>query len=145
MRSLLVAVKTTLILWSMTSSLAAQDKYAVVVGVEIYDPGTFENLEFADEDAERLGKAFKAIGFQTTVVTRHSESAKLKPSNAENIITTIKTRSKSCGANDTLVVSLSGHGVQFEDEPDLESGIKETYFCPENADLDDKSTLIPIS
>ena len=32
--------------------IQGQDKYAVLVGVEIYNKDTFENLEFADEDAE---------------------------------------------------------------------------------------------
>ena len=44
-----------------------------------------------------------------------------------------------------MIVSLSGHGIQFKDEDELSNGVKETYFCPSNADLADKSTLIPIS
>ena len=125
--------------------IQGQDKYAVLVGVEIYNKDTFENLEFADEDAERLADAFGNLGFRTTKVTRDSDDASLKPSNAKNIVSVIKNRASSCGPDDTLIVSLSGHGVQFSDDEVLDSGVRETYFCPESASLQDKSTLIPIS
>ena len=117
----------------------------MIVGVESYNPGIFNNLKYAAEDAHSLGEALKEYGYRITVLTSQSTSAMLKPYNAENIRTAIKSRVNSCAEGDTLIVSLSGHGIQFKDEDELSSGVKETYFCPSNADLADKSTLIPIS
>ena len=78
-------------------------------------------------------------------MTSRTESPRLRPSSSENIWNAVQARVRSCGPNDTLLVSLSGHGIQFSDEEEISPGVKETYFCPENADLADKSTLLPIS
>ena len=128
-----------------TTVATCQDKYAVVVGVETYDTSTFENLQFADEDAGELGGALEAIGFNTTVMTSRANSSKLIPSTPKKILSVMDTVASNCANGDTLILSLSGHGVQFSDEPLLPSGIRETYFCPQDADLTDKSSLVKIS
>lgn len=123
----------------------AQDKYAVLIGVETYDPAWFNSLDFAEEDAIELGIALDALGFKTTVMTAQAKTPKLKPNSSAKVLKAIEARANSCGEHDTFLVSLSGHGVQFKDEELLETGIRETYFCPEDADLADKSSLVPIS
>ena len=40
--------------------------------------------------------------------------------------------------DDSVLIALAGHGVQFQGE-------NESYFCPADARLADKSTLIPLS
>jgi hypothetical protein len=40
--------------------------------------------------------------------------------------------------DDSVLIALAGHGVQFR-------GDDESYFCPADARLADKSTLIPLS
>ena len=69
---------------------AAQDQYAVIVGVESYDPGTFNNLKYAAEDANSLGDVLKDYGYRITLLTSQSTSAKLQPFNAKNIRTAIR-------------------------------------------------------
>lgn len=123
----------------------AQSKHALTIGVETYDPGMFENLRFAEDDAIRIGLALKRTGYETDVMVSTASSARMRPSLASNIWKAIRAKVDACGPADTLVVSLSGHGVQFKDEQPLPTGVKETYFCPETADLGDKSTLVPIS
>ncbi len=130
---------------STCGSLFGQDKYAIIVGVETYDPGMFENLKYTEDDAHRLGAILDDYGYKTTVMTSDAESIRLKPYTAKNIMTAIRTRANSCSKGDTLIVSISGHGIQFKDEEKLDSGVKETYFCPSGADHGDKSTLLPIS
>ena len=142
-RNILTLVLIGICCWVSVS--CAQDRYAVLVGVEKYNPGTFENLKYSEEDATRLGEVLKDYGYRTTVMTSDADSAKMQPYEAANILSAIKSRVNSCAKGDTLLVSLSGHGVQFIDDELLDSGIKETYFCPSNADLADKETLIPIS
>ena len=126
-------------------SATAQDRYAVLVGVEKYDPGSFESLQFSEDDAIQLGELLEDYGYKSTVMTTQADSPKLQPYTAENILNAIKSRVNSCEKGDTLLVSLSGHGIQFIDEEELSTGVKETYFCPSTADKSDKSTLIPIS
>ena len=41
------------------------------------------------------------------------------------------------GEEDSLLVALAGHGVQFRGE-------SESYFCPADARLADRKTLIPL-
>ena len=131
---------------AISLSLAtAQDKYAVLIGVEAYDTSTFENLDYASDDAEEIGETLDNLGFQTTVMTSESLNAKLRPTSPDKILDVIKSVLLSCGNSDTLVISLSGHGVQFSDEELLESGVRETYFCPTDADLGDKNSLVKIS
>ena len=124
---------------------SAQDKYAVVVGVEAYDTGRFDPLDYANEDANALGKAFQSLGFTTKVMTSDSHSSTLRPSTPEKIARAIKTVAGSCGPGDALIVSLSGHGVQFSDEPVRADGTRETYFCPQDATLSSKASLVKIS
>ncbi|TWU06016.1 caspase family protein [Stieleria varia] len=135
----------TALLVFVTVHVAAQDKYACVVGVEAYDTGTFDALDYANEDAHDLGESLSAIGFFTKVMTSDASSSPLRPATPQKILRVMKATAASCGPGDTLLISLSGHGVQFADEPPLESGVRETYFCPEDADLSDKSTLLRIS
>ena len=137
------ALTISFVAWNATAR--SQDKYAVVVGVETYDTSTFENLQFASEDAEELGGALRNLGFRATVMTSQSDSAKLRPTTPRKIANTIKTVSASAANGDTLIISLSGHGVQFADEALLPNGVRETYFCPQDADLSDKSSLMKIS
>ncbi len=136
---------TTALLILASVQATAQDKYAVVVGVETYDTGTFDALDYANEDAHELGDSLTSLGFTTKVMTSDASSSTLQPSTPLKIATIMKTVANSCGPGDTLVISLSGHGVQFGDEPLLPSGIRETYFCPQDATLSDKSSLLKIS
>ena len=123
----------------------AQDKYAIVVGVEAYDTGTFDSLDFANEDANAMGKSLASLGFKTQVMTSDAASATLRPSSPNKIATIIKTVAGSCGPGDTLLVSLSGHGVQFADEQIRPDGTRETYFCPQDATLSNKASMLKIS
>ncbi|MEZ6089571.1 MAG: caspase family protein [Pirellulaceae bacterium] len=107
-----------------------QDKYALVVGVEVYDTDTFENLPYSDEDAREVGKALSGLGFQTMVMSSDASSFRMRPTNAQKILDQLQARLGSCANGDSLVVVLGGHGVQFKDEASLPSGVKETYFVP---------------
>lgn len=134
---------STIALVAASTSLA-QDKYAVLIGVESYDPSVLGRLEFAEEDAIALGQSFKELGFNTKVMTGQATISTAKPNTPEKILRVLKTQMNNCADGDTMVVSLSGHGLQFEDDEADENGVRESYFCPEDADPSDKSTLLPI-
>ncbi|HMO13868.1 MAG TPA: caspase family protein [Pirellulaceae bacterium] len=131
-------------IWGVVNALTAQDRYAVLVGVGDYDPGRFEALAYAKADATELEKALARIGFNTTLITADARSPRLRPTNPEKILTAVQTVARSCSKGDTLIVSLSGHGVQFLEDQGDGKKMPETYFCPEDADLFDKSTLLKI-
>jgi len=47
----------------LVSQVPAQDKYAVVIGVNTYDASIFSNLKYAAEDANDLAEQHTEIGF----------------------------------------------------------------------------------
>jgi formylglycine-generating enzyme required for sulfatase activity len=63
----------------------------------------------------------------------------------EDIITQLDRRLRDRRKEDLVLVSLSGHGVQLKSDAVLADGSKETYFCPQRADLRDRKTLLPLS
>jgi uncharacterized caspase-like protein len=133
------------VMFSMFRGAMAQDHYAVLIGVETYDTSTFNNLQFAGDDAVALSMQLERLGFKTTTMTSESESSRLRPTTPTKITDVIEAVGRSCAKDDTLVIALSGHGVQFSDEELLPTGVRETYFCPSDASLGDKSTLLRIS
>ena len=122
----------------------AQDKYALVIGVESYTED-FQPLDYAEDDAVAIGKILQDAGYNTTIMTGQQKNSALKPTSPKKIIKVLDARLKSCGNGDTILVFLSGHGIQFTNDPLLNTGIRETYFCPEDADKNDKDTLVPIN
>lgn len=120
-------------------------KYALLVGVEAYDPNFFNRLNFAEEDVIALGREFKKLGYEVVVMTTQAAFPAQKPTTAAKILTQLEGCCKRLGPNDTLIVALSGHGVQFAKQPRLADGSQESYFCPEEADLNDLSSLVPLS
>ncbi len=128
-----------------TSCLQAADKYALVVGVEKYDPGQLPSLQFAEEDAVEIGKALEQLGFDVVSMTDQTDIPERKPIYPDDILVQLRRRLRDRQPSDTIVVSLSGHGLQFKDDPKDEFGEKETYFCPQRAKVSDKRTLLPMS
>ncbi len=121
--------------------LVSQQKYAVVVGVETYDARYFRNLDYAEDDAEAIAQSLRRLGFNVSLLTSSANSPMLKPNTPAKIIDILRSTASGMQAGDTLIVALSGHGVQFTDEQAVD-GVKELYFCPEDANPNDKSTLV---
>lgn len=134
-----------LIMFASLNVSVGQDKYAVVVGVETYDTSIFNNLNYAQEDANELASSLQALGFQVSVLTQDASTTRLRPTTPKKILDRLRTISASCDNGDTLLISFSGHGVQFADEELGNNGVRETYLCPADADLNDKSTLLKSS
>ena len=122
----------------------AQQRFAVVVGVETYDPSFFRNLDYAKEDADCIGSALTRLGFDVSLMTSDSRSTALKPNTSKKILTAIRNKARGLSPSDTLIVTLSGHGIQFASENAVD-GIKEHYFCPEDADPSDPDSLVKLS
>lgn len=124
-----------------SASLCAGDRYALVIGVHQYDKNQLRNLPYAESDAVLVSEKLKAIGFRRVVVMTQSAGAK----EARFLPTAANVRAAVDGfldprkwnEDDTAVVLLSGHGVQFR-------GKDTSYFCPMDARLEKPETLVEI-
>jgi formylglycine-generating enzyme len=126
-------------------AVAQEKKIALVVGVEHYNPDAFKPLTFAEDDALELEKVLTGLGFDVISMTSQSTIPARKPNTPTKIADQLERRLKNREHDDTVLVFLSGHGIQLKSDPIAEDGSRETYFCPEEADPGDKSTLLPLS
>jgi formylglycine-generating enzyme required for sulfatase activity len=120
-------------------------KYALLVGVKNYDPSILKPLEYSEQDMISMGEALVALGFDVVVMTSQQEIPTRVPMMPEDIITQLDRRLRDRRKEDLVLISLSGHGVQLKSDAVLADGSKETYFCPQRADLRDRKTLLPLS
>ncbi len=117
-------------------------KLALLIGVNKYDPKQLDNLRFPENDVTRLAEVLvKNAGFLQDNVRLLTEKRafderdrKWLPT-SDSIRRELKLLAQRAEKNDTVLIAFSGHGVQF-------TSAKENYFCPANADLDNKRTLI---
>ncbi|MDX1964200.1 MAG: SUMF1/EgtB/PvdO family nonheme iron enzyme [Pirellulales bacterium] len=122
-------------------------KYAVLVGVEKYDASQLNRLNYTINDAEDLGLQLKSLGFDVTVMTQNADDTRLHPTTPEKIERVLTNRAKALDAADTLIFAFMGHGVQFAIDKENMANAEETqelYFCPADAQLDDRSTLLSL-
>jgi hypothetical protein len=128
---------------ALTAGVQAQPalgkKYALVVGVRDYESGKFEPLRFTENDAEELAAVLRDQGgFAVRVLT--SARGKKRRADApilENLRAAIKGMLARKKREDTVLVALSGHGIQARVK-----GRDESFFCPSDAQLNDPSTLL---
>ncbi|TVQ01853.1 MAG: hypothetical protein EA381_04485, partial [Planctomycetaceae bacterium] len=120
-------------------------KYALLVGVQKYDASQLSPLAYAERDAEALGEVLKGLEFDVKVMTSSAPIPSLEPVLAEDIFRQLDRRLATLTRDDTILIFLSGHGVQLKSDPPDQDGGKETYFCPQRADLGNRDSLVPIS
>ena len=117
-------------------------QYALLVGVRNYKKGELKSLKYTENDVNDLAQVLRDAGYKTVVLMTQSEAAAarsddLEP-NADNVRRQLKTMLDDRKPGDTVLVAFSGHGVQFKGQDDH-------YFCPADAHLTDKSTLVSLS
>ncbi len=110
-------------------------KYALLVGVNTYKHERLPPLAWAVNDATEMAQVLRGLGYQVTLLTDDTPTKPTKP----NIDAALKKVLDGCEKGDTVLIGLSGHGLQF--------GPKDSYFCPADArpNEDRKDTLIPLS
>jgi uncharacterized caspase-like protein len=122
--------------------------YALLVACDKYDEKQLKSLKFTRNDIIGLHNILIESGYKAdniiAMYDRWSDSKggrldldPLLPQCA-NIRRKLKQLVEKVGEKDELIVALSGHGVQFRGET-------KHYYCPCDADLDDRSTLIDLS
>ena len=118
------------------------DKYALLVGVRKYDPNELRGLPYSEPDVVELSSVLKAEGYKPGNVVLMTQTAGADDTRflplAANVRKELKLLLDEVDEDDSVLIALAGHGVQFQGE-------NESYFCPADARLADKSTLIPLS
>ncbi len=129
-----------LLMSSLSQATEKGTRYALLIGVGRYDPKQLHNLPHAEKDVTALAETLVThCGYkqknvflmtQTTGAKEHAWAPQSKP-----IRRLLANLARLCESGDTLLLAFAGHGTQFENE-------KDNYFCPADADLNDRSTLI---
>ena len=120
----------------------AGEQVALLVGVRKYLPNELRDLPYAEADVEGLAKTLRAVGYPPENVVLMTQAAAAKDlrfaPEAAKIRTELKLLLHSRRREDMVLVAFAGHGVQFR-------GDDEAYFCPADARLADKATLVSLS
>src|SRR5262245_5290683 len=118
------------------------DQFALLVGVRKYNPNELRDLPYAEADVDGLAKTLGAAGYLPENVVLMTQSAAAKDLRFAPEVVKIRSELQLLLQNrareDTVVIALAGHGVQFQNDT-------EAYFCPADAKLADRSTLISLS
>jgi tetratricopeptide (TPR) repeat protein len=115
-------------------------RYAVLVGVRQYDRTELTPLDYTENDVTVMEQVLRNGGYRRVALLTQSRGAfeaRYLPT-AANIRRELKGLLEDRTEHDTVIVGFCGHGVQF-------AGSDEPYFCPMDAKLGDKKTLISLS
>ncbi len=132
---------------TLATSVVRAENYAVIIGIGGYDEKQLKPLgEYPRNDAIEFRDLLVLSGFKTeNIILMVDDLAALPKTTpagrylpeAAKIRKEIELLLPALERDDTLIIALAGHGVQFKGE-------KEPFFCPLDAKLDDKTTLISL-
>jgi formylglycine-generating enzyme required for sulfatase activity len=108
-------------------------KYALLVGVREYHHDSLRDLAHTENDVEELSEVLTASGYKVAVMTctRGKKRAFAQPT-AKNIRDMLGRILKRVTKHDTVLVALSGHGIQARVKAGG-SEKEESFFCPTDA------------
>ncbi|MGL4550640.1 MAG: tetratricopeptide repeat protein [Gemmataceae bacterium] len=135
-----LAVALSLLALGAPARVVAGERYALLVGVKQYDRAELTALEYTENDVTALSLYLKASGYKRVVLMTQSAGAmeaRYLPT-AANVRKELKGLLEDRTDDDTVVLAFCGHGVQFR-------GSDEPYFCPMDASLKSKATLLSLS
>ncbi len=132
-----------LLLLTSASALSAGEKYAFLVAVKDYDQKQLKPLKYTRNDISEFATILRQAGYRSSNIKlmhddlKTIEGVRYLPE-AERIRREFGLLLGRLEPEDSLIVAFAGHGVQFKGE-------SESYFCPLDADLSDRETLLPIA
>lgn len=133
-----VAFTALLLAGTAPAQAPGGDRYALLVACQEYNAGELKSLSFTRSDIIAFRGTLIDSGFSpgNVVLLHDRQPAGLRP-DGRTVRDQIDRMMQRVGPDDTLIVALSGHGVQFKGET-------KNYFCPSDAALGDPTTLIPL-
>jgi formylglycine-generating enzyme required for sulfatase activity len=137
-------IAATVVLLFLLSRVPAQvpagEKLALLIGAGSYDHSQFDDLKYPLRDVEETAKLLIENDFSRVVVLgngRGTEAGRRRPT-LENIRRELATLLERRTKRDTILVALSGHGIQFD-------GDKDSYFCPADGNPTKPETLLSLT
>jgi TPR repeat protein len=118
-------------------------KYALIVGINAYEHAKLPPLKYAENDAAELARVLQApsAGFARVRVLTTVRGKKDRDDlpTARNVKTALAELFKGKTRRDTVLIALSGHGLQLEVRDPQGKGAARTFpfFCPTDAQLND--------
>jgi hypothetical protein len=116
-------------------------KYALLIGVKEYNHAQLSPLAYTENDIDVLDEILRKRGsgfasVRALTVSRGKKDGRAMPTTA-NIRKALADFLADKGRHDTVVIALSGHGVQLEvpDPDDRLPSKTYSYFCPTDADF----------
>jgi hypothetical protein len=114
-------------------------RYAFLVGCSKYRKSEFRTLPYTGDDLRGYREALLATGFEADhIVLMHDDAKEPRylPEKAK-IWNELDLLLEGMRPEDTLVVALSGHGLQFKGDP-------VSYFVPLDGRIAEKATLLSL-
>ncbi|CAE7346539.1 unnamed protein product [Symbiodinium microadriaticum] len=132
----LSALALLICLSSLVSEGQAGENYAFLVAVGDYDVKHLKALAYTRNDILEFRTELLKSGFpKQNIVLLHDDLKQLENRRylpeADKIRQEFTLLLSGVEPDDTIIVALAGHGVQFK-------GDQTSYFCPADADLDDE-------
>ncbi len=115
-------------------------QYALLIACSRYEKAEFKQLPYTGNDVERFRQALLATGFdRDNIWVLHDDRPEVHDRPTRRyILEKLALVLDGMTPEDTLVVALSGHGVQFKGDP-------VSYFVPLDGRAGDKATLLPLN
>jgi TPR repeat protein/uncharacterized caspase-like protein len=118
------------------------ESYALLIGVRQYGENELRPLRFAEADVVQLAQVLRDSGYRPENVVlltqaRGAENHRFLPL-AANIRKELRLLLKNRTRADSVIVAFAGHGVEFR-------GSGDNFFCPMDAALSDKQTLVSLN
>src|SRR5262249_30224315 len=126
---LIVAAATglTLLMSSGQPTAGAEPRgqnYAFLVACQDYDAKELNKLKYTPADLRAFHQTLLDSGYRDDhIVLMHDDQKRRFTPEGAKIREELKLLLDGLGADDSVIVALSGHGVQFKGE-------KQSYFCP---------------
>ena len=122
-------------------SAHAGDRYALLVGVKVYNKNELHNLAYTENDVTELAQVLRDAGYKRVVLMTQSAAlaegdSDLQPT-SDNIRAQLKGVLDGRKPDDTVLIAFSGHGVQLK-----KTG--KNYFCPMDARQANPDSLISL-
>ena len=122
---------------------AKGEKYALLVGVQKYSEAKeLRPLPYSESDVTELASVLRNSGCRDENVVLMTQTAanddpRYLPMK-KRILKELRLLLADRTEDDTVLLAFAGHGVHFKDDAN-------SYFCPSDAELDDRSTLLSLT